>query len=129
MLLRGDGAALLQLRDNKPGLRHAGMWVPPGGHAEPGEAPDVCARREMREETEYDCADLRRLTVLEDRDGYSAHKLTVFWAPFDGVQAIRCHEGQALEFIRRDRAEDYPIPPYFLDIWDLALEAFRQEGK
>ena len=29
-LLREDGSALLQLRDVKPGLRHSGMWVPPG---------------------------------------------------------------------------------------------------
>jgi len=37
VLLRDDNSALLQLRDNKPGLNAAGLWVFPGGHCEPGE--------------------------------------------------------------------------------------------
>ena len=52
-LLRKDGAALLQLRDEKPGLRHAGKWVPPGGHAEDWEKIEDCASREFYEETNY----------------------------------------------------------------------------
>ena len=32
-----DQSLLLQLRDEKPNLRHAGLWVPPGGHIEQGE--------------------------------------------------------------------------------------------
>ena len=37
-LFRDDGAALLQLRDNKPDLKNAGMWVPPGGGLEENES-------------------------------------------------------------------------------------------
>ena len=40
-LLRDDGALLLQLRDEKPNLRHAGMWVPPGGHIEADESVEA----------------------------------------------------------------------------------------
>jgi ADP-ribose pyrophosphatase YjhB (NUDIX family) len=29
----------------------AGLWLPPGGHVEPGERPDAAALREVREET------------------------------------------------------------------------------
>ena len=45
ILLRDDGAALMQHRDDKPGLRNAGMWVPPGGHRDPGEEAVACAGR------------------------------------------------------------------------------------
>ena len=53
-LIRPDGSVLLQHRDDKPGLRHANMWVPPGGHCEPGETPRECAQREFLEETCYE---------------------------------------------------------------------------
>ena len=51
VLLRADGAGLLQHRDDKPGLSAAGLWVFPGGHCEPGETCRECARREFLEET------------------------------------------------------------------------------
>jgi 8-oxo-dGTP pyrophosphatase MutT (NUDIX family) len=121
-LLRDDGAALLQLRDCKEGLRHAGMWVPPGGHTERGEAIEMCARRELFEETGYNCSDLRWLIDLEDYDSkWPPYQLTVFWTYYDGVQEIRCNEGQALEFIRREDAYLYDIPAYLINIWDMAL--------
>ena len=45
VLLRDDNAALLQLRDNKPGLNAAGLWVFPGGHCEPGESLEAYIAR------------------------------------------------------------------------------------
>lgn len=124
IVLRRDGAALLQHRDDKPGLRNAGMWVPPGGHAEVGESMVDCARRELREETEYDAADLRFLRAFDDAvEGWPAYRLTFFWCWYDGVQFLACHEGQALAFIERATAENYPIPTYLLNVWDAALAA------
>lgn len=126
ILLREDGSALFQLRDDKPGLRHAGMWVPPGGHAEPNEPIEVCARRELLEETDYDCADLQWLTEFVDRvEGWPPYRITAFWASYDGIQQVRCREGQALEFIRREEANAYDIPAYLIDIWDMALSAAK----
>src|SRR5256885_7870725 len=58
VLLRDDNSALLQLRDNKPGLNAAGLWVFPGGHCEPGESIEAGARKEFREETGYECGGL-----------------------------------------------------------------------
>ena len=52
VLLHPNESMLLQLRDDKPGLRDAGKWVPPGGHCEPGESMKECARREFSEETD-----------------------------------------------------------------------------
>jgi 8-oxo-dGTP pyrophosphatase MutT (NUDIX family) len=124
MVLRRDGAALLQHRDDKPGLRNAGMWVPPGGHAEVGESMLDCARRELREETEYDAAELRFLESFDDMvEGWPAYRLTIFWCWYDGAQSLACHEGQALAFIERSMAEKYAIPTYLLNAWDAALAA------
>lgn len=123
VLLRADGAALLQHRDKKAGLPHAGLWVFPGGHCEPGERFDECARREFLEETAYDCGELYELETIPQLsvEGFPAIQLTVFWARYDGVQPVRCLEGQALAFIERPDANQYPMPDYLLRLWDLAL--------
>lgn len=124
LLLRRDGAALLQHRDDKPGLRNAGMWVPPGGHAEAGESMRDCARRELREETEYDATDLRFLLSFEDvAEGWPVNQLAFFWSWYDGIQPVACHEGQALEFVERVSVINYPIPRYLIGAWDAALAA------
>ena len=124
LLLRRDGAALLQHRDNKPGLRHANMWGPPGGHAESGESMSDCARRELYEETGYDAADLRFLMSHDDTvEGWPMYRLTIFWCWYDGIQSVACHEGQALDFIERSAASNYPIPDFIISAWDAALAA------
>ena len=123
VILREDGAALLQHRDDKPGLPHAGLWVFPGGHCEPGEPLDVCARRECYEETDYRCGELYELETLHDLavEGFPSIRLTVFWSRYDGVQQVTCREGQTLAFIARRDADRHPMPHYLLRLWDKAL--------
>ena len=124
IVLREDGAALLQHRDDKAGLRNAGMWVPPGGHAEIDESMVDCARRELREETDYDATDLRFLLSFDDIvEGWPEYQLTIFWCWYDGIQPVACHEGQALAFIERSNAGNCAIPTYLLNAWDAALAA------
>lgn len=124
VLLRSGGAALLQHRDDKPGLPHAGLWVFPGGHCEPGETLEHCARREFFEETGYRCNELYELDTIRQLsvEGFPAIELTVFWSRYDGVQPVRCLEGQALAFIERSHADRYPMPDYLRRLWDLALK-------
>ncbi len=43
-----NGAVLLARR--RAGRTHAGLWEFPGGKLEPGETPEVCLARELREE-------------------------------------------------------------------------------
>ena len=122
LLRRSDGAALLQHRDDKPGLRHPGMWVPPGGHAEEGESMLDCAHRELLEETEYRAGELNFVANLHDTaPGFATNALTIYWAWYDGVQTIVCHEGQALEFVDRQSAGALAIPAPLLAAWDSAL--------
>src|SRR5438552_1672978 len=124
-VLREDGAALLQHRDDKPGLRDAGKWVPPGGHIDAGEALEDCARRELREESAYSAKDLHWLTSIRNAPSgqWAAYELNIFWTRYDGVQPVRCLEGQALEFIRREEANHYDIPPFLVQAWDDAIAA------
>ena len=124
VLLRDDNAALLQLRDNKPGLNAAGLWVFPGGHCEPGESLEDGARREFLEETGYVCAALRWLTRIlhPSDDGRLTYRLGMFACRYDGLQQVHCFEGQAVEFILRAEAASCPMPEYVRRVWDLAIE-------
>lgn len=126
VLLRSDGAALMQHRDNKDWLSHPNQWVMPGGHREADESIDACARREFFEETGYRLGQIDTLVSFVEAPGpQPAHFVTVFWAPYDDQQTVHCYEGQALAFIERQRAASYDIPEFILNTWDLALEARR----
>lgn len=119
VLLRDDGAALLQHRDNIPTISDPGLWVFPGGHLEWGETAREGAVREMEEETCYHCRDLRFLTSIPVAEA----ELLFFWENYDAHQRVACREGQALEFINRAEVESLPRQPYLTDVFDLALAA------
>jgi 8-oxo-dGTP diphosphatase len=125
VLLRDDGAALLQLRDNKPWIADPGLWVFPGGHVEAGESPEFGAARELLEETSYVCDELRELVTYSMFElGYSQDKIIMFyWCRFDGRQLPVCGEGQDLKFVSRGEIELLPRPRYLTQVWDLALQA------
>lgn len=125
ILLRDDGAALLQLRDDKPTIQDPGIWVVPGGHIEPGEGALAGASREFLEETCYQCTHPRALAQFSSTSmGYSEEfDLVFFWDRYDGVQKIVCREGQALEFVLRSDAEKLARRDYLTTVWDLALSA------
>ncbi|HYR89130.1 MAG TPA: NUDIX hydrolase [Terriglobia bacterium] len=128
VLLRSSGAALLQLRDEKPGIQDPGMWVFPGGHIEPGETLEAGARREFREETCYNCSELHQLVIYgAEQIGYSgSYQVAFFWSLFDERQMIRCCEGQELRFVGRSSGDEFRMPPYLLRVWDLALETYKK---
>ena len=122
-LLRDDGALLMQLRDDKPGLRHAGVWVPPGGHIEDGETVEQGTVREFLEETDYSCGKMNWLQMMEIRHPeWPTYLLGVFWAFYDGKQKTECREGQILKFIKREDANILMIPPFIFMIWDKLIQ-------
>ena len=125
VLLRDDGAALMQLRDDIPAISDPGMWCFPGGHCEAGEDLETCGRREFFEETRYRCADLRHLVTFSAAEiGYHGNYEIAFFAElFDGIQEWRCCEGQELRFLRRHEAALFPMRDYVSRVWDLAAAA------
>jgi 8-oxo-dGTP pyrophosphatase MutT (NUDIX family) len=122
VLLRDDGAALLQHRDDISTISDPGLWVFPGGHVEWGETPAECAAREMEEETCYRCHNLRPLIRLAIEGG----TLLFFWENYDGRQPVACREGQGLEFIDRRKVESLPKQSYLTEVFDLALAAQKR---
>jgi 8-oxo-dGTP pyrophosphatase MutT (NUDIX family) len=124
VLLDGD-AALLQLRDARPGIEDPGLWVFPGGHLEEGESPEHAARREFLEETDYACDRLHSIVRLDSQElGYEpAFTLFFFWADYDGHQTVRCREGRDLRFVHRIQADALPSRSYLVRVWDQALAA------
>jgi 8-oxo-dGTP pyrophosphatase MutT (NUDIX family) len=123
VLLRADGAALMQLRDNIPMISDPGLWCFPGGHREPGEALEACGRREFFEETRYLCAKLVHLITYQAASmGYpDNYKLAFFAERFDGLQQWHCCEGQELRFLQRQEVSLFPMRPYISQVWDLAI--------
>ena len=129
VLLRSDGAALLQLRDDKPGIADPGIWVFPGGHVEPGENLESAAKREFLEETCYRCDYLHEVVRFSAKEiGYSSDFcFALFWCRYDSRQQIKCCEGQELRFVPRRAAETLPKRDYLLNVWDMALAASGTE--
>jgi 8-oxo-dGTP diphosphatase len=125
IVLRRDGAALLQHRDDIPTINDPGLWVVPGGHLESGETPVAGAVREVAEETCYHSAHPRALADFHATElGYTGDfRMFFFWDDYDGRQAIECREGQAVRFVARTEAASLPARDYLLRIWDLALAA------
>lgn len=68
-VVRGDKTLLLK-------HRKLGMWLPPGGHVEPGETPDEAVRREVLEETglEIDFVEAPRPPAMDDERVTSLHQ-------------------------------------------------------
>ena len=129
MLFRRDGALLLQHRDQKPGLPCAGLWSIPSGLKESSESPEECARRELEEETGYRCLTLSPLAVISGRDDErTEYLLTIFRAKYDGLQILKCFEGQALEFVERAAVSSYALAPFIIDVWDRAIGEFSSDG-
>lgn len=125
VLLREDGAALMQLRDNKPNLNAAGQWVFPGGHCEEQEGCCDCARREFLEETGYDCAELKLVTEFGYTSPEAGQKywFSFWWSRYDGYTPVYCYEGQEVRFIRPDEIAVGLMPEFIVPVWELALQA------
>jgi 8-oxo-dGTP pyrophosphatase MutT (NUDIX family) len=56
ILVRTDGAVILQVRDDKPGIANPGLVTTFGGHIEKDEDPKDAALREINEETNLSLA-------------------------------------------------------------------------
>ncbi len=57
--VKRDGQTLMLYRNKKPNDIHAGKWDGLGGKFEPGESPEECVIREIREESGLEIRDPR----------------------------------------------------------------------
>ena len=109
-LVDRDGRVLLAQRPE--GKSMAGLWEFPGGKVEPGETPEACLIRELKEELGIDtwASCLAPLTFASHSyDDF--HLLMPLYAcrKWEGTETGR--EGQALKWVRPSQLRDYPMPP------------------
>jgi ADP-ribose pyrophosphatase len=59
------------------------LYEIPAGRLDPGESPEKCAERELREETGYSAGRLRQLTTIYTTPGFTDERIHIFVA--DGL--------------------------------------------
>lgn len=93
---------LLFLRDDIPGLPYANMWDIPGGHVEPGETPEQCIVREMKEEigVNLEVFSHFKTYAFDDRDEYVYVSTQAL-----NINELVLTEGQALKWFTHDEIE------------------------
>ncbi|MFC1451870.1 NUDIX hydrolase [Verrucomicrobiota bacterium] len=93
-----DGRFVLVRQFRKPVERFVLEAV--AGVLEPGEDPDDCAVREVREETGYCVAELRKLGVILPSPGYTEEKLHVYHASLGAEPGDVCpDEDEHIEIV------------------------------
>ena len=104
-----DGRVLLGQRPE--GKSMAGLWEFPGGKVEPGETPEVALIRELQEELGIDtwASCLAPLTFASHSyDDF--HLLMPLFACRKWKGTPQSREGQALQWVRPNQLNDYPMP-------------------
>lgn len=109
-LIDPDGRVLLAQRPEGKSL--AGLWEFPGGKCEPGETPEACLIRELREELGIDTwASCLAPLSFASHSYPEFHLLMPLFACRKWQGITRGLEGQKLAWVRAERLCDYPMPP------------------
>lgn len=109
--LERDGKYLMLHRTVKKNDMNKGKWIGVGGHFEPGESPEECVLREVKEETGYTLTSYRYRGLVTFVLGEEVTEyMSLFTADgFEGEE-IPCDEGQ-LEWVPIDKV-------WSLNIWE-----------
>ena len=123
--------AAIIISDNKvliaeraPGQNLAGKWEFPGGKIEPGETPQECLKREIREELEVDIdvMDLFGESIYAYQSG--TIKLIAFWCQWiSGDFKLSVHS--RIEWVTRQQLELYDFAPADLPLVARLMEVIR----
>lgn len=103
--LLSDGTVLLVHQYRYPLKKE--LLELPAGKLDPGEDPQVCAARELQEETGYKAGTLRKLTAIHTTPGFCNEQLHIFLA----TELSKSPLGQQLE----EGEADLTVRPYSLD--------------
>ena len=127
VIVRKDGAVLMQHRDNKSGIFYPGYWCYPAGSVEEGEDFKVAAKRELFEETGYKPDKLFELAdeIYTRSDGQKVNR-HIYWAIYDGKQQIKCFEGQEMKFVKLEEFAGKKFLPGQERLFKLAISKSKK---
>ena len=104
------GAYLMLHRTKKENDANRDKWLGVGGGIEPGETPDECLLREVREETGITLASFQKRGVIDFvSDRWEDEEMHLYTAPLEaGIEPGVCDEGD-LEWIAKERISSLPL--------------------
>ena len=109
-LIDADGRVLIAQRPQ--GKSMAGLWEFPGGKIEPGERPEQCLIRELKEElgiaVKEEC--LAPLTFASHTYP-DFHLLMPLYVCRRWEGIVAAQENQTLKWVRPGELRNYPMPP------------------
>ena len=116
--LKQDGRYLMMYRNKKKDDQSEGKYLAIGGKLKPGESPEECALREIKEETGYEAKDLCfRGIVTFVSDVWDNELMFLYSAEqLEGTPHTTCNEGELL-WIDEKKMLTLPMwegDPYFL---------------
>lgn len=103
VLVRSDGAVLVQHRDDNDTIPEPNKWGICGGRSEEYDLSDKhAAARELLEETGYKIRPRNLELFATDEFDAGGNHITrkFYWAPYDEKQHINCFEGQEIRFVK-----------------------------
>ena len=94
--LHRNGQTLMMYRNKKTADMHEGKWNGLGGKMDPGETPEECVRREVKEESGYELGELhyRGFIVFPAFNGFEDWYVFVFTAEDFSGEMIDSNEGE-----------------------------------
>ena len=104
-----DEKYLMLHRVKKENDMNRDKWIGVGGHFEPGESPEECLLREVKEETGLTLTSWRfRGIVSFVSDKWDTEYMCLFTAEGFTGEIISCNEG-TLEWVEKSKVADLPI--------------------
>lgn len=109
-LIDVDGRVLIAQRPE--GKQLAGLWEFPGGKVEPGESPEQCLIRELKEELGIDVVEACLAPFVFASHAYeSFHLMMPLWLCRRWSGVVQALEHKAVAWVRPEKLSDYPMPP------------------
>lgn len=105
-----DGRVLICQRP--PGKALAGLWEFPGGKLEPGETPEACLIRELKEELDIEVTGACLSASFFASHSYEhMHLLMPLFLCRRWQGTVRAIEHSGLAWVKPAQLADYPMPP------------------